>query len=157
MILEKYSFGVGDRFAHQGKAQLNAIIKAKDVNVVPVWNKSHREHSIIDAVPADLRKEADEAVKALGWEGSYYVDADHIGLKNVDEFMESSNFFTLDVADFIGQAPDEQELQQFIKKQAKYTGNLYIPGIEESFKVTSGLVEEIAHKFLKGCFNRRIN
>ena len=49
MQLEKYSFGVGDRFAHQGKAQLNAMIKAKEsgVDIVPVWNKSNREHSII--------------------------------------------------------------------------------------------------------------
>ena len=49
MHLEKYSFGVGDRFIHQGKAQLNAMIKAKQagIDIVPVWNKSHREHSII--------------------------------------------------------------------------------------------------------------
>ena len=46
MKLEKYSFGIGDRFAHQGKAQLKALIKAKEVGVpvVPVWNKSYREH-----------------------------------------------------------------------------------------------------------------
>ena len=49
MELQKYSFGIGDRFAHQGKAQLQAIMKAKEqgVDIAPVWNKSHREHSII--------------------------------------------------------------------------------------------------------------
>jgi hypothetical protein len=45
MILEKYLFGIGDRFARQGKAQLRAIIKVKaqGIDIVPVWNKSHRE------------------------------------------------------------------------------------------------------------------
>jgi hypothetical protein len=51
-----------------------------------------------------LRAEADSAVKALGWTGSYRVDADHITLATVDGFIESSDFFTLDVADYIGKA-----------------------------------------------------
>ena len=64
MILEKYSFGVGDRFGHQGKAQLQAMINAKKqgISITPVWNKSNREHSIIHTAPADVRKEADAAV-----------------------------------------------------------------------------------------------
>jgi len=150
MILEKYSIGIGDRFAHQGKAQLDALIKAKKqgVFIVPVWNKSYREHTIIKSVPGDTRNEADEAVNARGWKEAYYVDADHIGLKNVDDFLESSNFFTLDVADFILETPDEQDLQEFIKKQDKYIGTLDIPGIDESFQVTSEMLEKTAHKFL---------
>ena len=38
MQLEKYSFGIGDRFGHQGKAQLNALILTKQVgiDIVPV-------------------------------------------------------------------------------------------------------------------------
>ena len=46
MKLEKFSFGMGDRFLHQGKAQLQAIINAKQagVDITPVWNKSNREH-----------------------------------------------------------------------------------------------------------------
>ena len=40
MILEKYSFGIGDRFGHEGEAQLNALIKAANagIEIVPVWN-----------------------------------------------------------------------------------------------------------------------
>jgi hypothetical protein len=106
MILEKYSFGISDRFGCQGKAQLQAIINAKKqgINITPVWNKSHREHTIIRTEPDDVRAEADEAVQSLAWNGSYYVDADHIGLKNVDLFINSSDFYTLDVADFIGRS-----------------------------------------------------
>ena len=48
MDLGKYSFGLGDRFLHQGRAQLQAIINARaaGVDITPVWNKSYREHAI---------------------------------------------------------------------------------------------------------------
>ncbi len=44
-MIEKYSFGIGDRFARQGKAQLEALVQAKKlgVDLVPVWNKSFRQ------------------------------------------------------------------------------------------------------------------
>ena len=44
--IEKYTFGIGDRFAHQGRAQLQALLKAREagIDVYPVWNKSNREH-----------------------------------------------------------------------------------------------------------------
>ncbi len=150
MILEKYSFGLGDRFGHQGKAQLQAIINAKKqgINISPVWNKSHREHTIIGTLPGDVRIEADKAVKTLGWNNSYHVDADHIGLKNVDLFIDSSDFFTLDVADFIGQAADESDVGSFVNKYKKYVGSLAIPGIDETFEISEGQIETIAQKFL---------
>ena len=89
MNLGKYSFGVGDRFGKQGKAQLAAVIEAGEagVEITPVWNKSHREHTIIGTKPAMVRAEADEAVEAKGWKGQYFVDADHINLKTVDFFI----------------------------------------------------------------------
>ena len=111
MILGKYSIGIGDRFGHQGKAQLAALTKAKEagVDITPVWNKSNREHGIIGTRPMEVRREADQAVKACGWKAPYFVDADHIGLSNVDGFIEASDFFTLDVADYIGRsAPGPQ-------------------------------------------------
>ncbi|MDR1675119.1 MAG: tagaturonate epimerase family protein, partial [Tannerella sp.] len=97
----KYSFGTGDRFARQGEAQLTALIEASKLlgqEIVPVWNKSNREHTIVHSTPADTRAEADAAVKALGYAGAYFVDADHINLSNVDRFIDHSDFFTLDVA-----------------------------------------------------------
>lgn len=150
MILEKYSFGIGDRFAHQGKAQLNAMIKAEqsDVNIVPVWNKSHREHCIIHTKPASVRQEADSSVKALGWKNSYYVDADHINMSNVDAFIDSSDFFTLDVADYIGQKAPEEDIMKFVDKCNKYVGNLTIEGIDDVIEVTRERVSQIASKVL---------
>src|SRR5665213_2732914 len=84
--LGKLSFGMGDRFGHQGRAQLRACQLATELGAhfVPVWNKSNREHTLIGTEPSSLRAEADTAVKALGWKTSYHVDADHIRLETVD-------------------------------------------------------------------------
>ncbi len=150
MKLEKYSFGIGDRFGRQGKAQLAAIIKAKGngVNITPVWNKSNREHTIIGTTPQDTRWEADEAVSACGFKDSYFVDADHIGLKNVDAFIEPSDFFTLDVADFIGHPAQKNDIHTFIEKHSKFIGSVAIPGIDETLEITEQQVQGIAGKCL---------
>jgi hypothetical protein len=150
MILAKYSFGIGDRFGQQGKAQLAAIIRArqKGVEISPVWNKSHREHGIIGTKPADTRREADDAVRACGWNGAYFVDADHIGLNTVDRFIKSSDFFTLDVADFIARTVSESELNSFMRKHAKYIGKLSIEEIDVTFEVTEEQIRAAAGKFL---------
>ena len=133
MQIGKYSFGVGDRFGQQAKAQLQAMIRAKGkgLDITPVWNKSHREHTIIGTGPGNVRTEADEAVKALGFSGAYLVDADHINLSNVDLFIESSDFFTLDVADYIGEPAPEADVEAFVKKYSTYVGSLDIPDIDE--------------------------
>jgi tagaturonate epimerase len=150
MKLEKYSFGIGDRFGQQGIAQLEALIKAKNegIEFVPVWNKSNREHQIINSSPGDTKVEADKAVNALNWKAPYYVDADHINLNTVDPFLDHSNFFTLDVADYIGSEISEEELQLFLEQASSYEDELVIPGISDAFKVTHQELITIAGKFL---------
>src|ERR1041385_5341647 len=98
--LGKYSIGMGDRFAHQAVAQLQACMLAREagVEIVPVWNKSNREHTTIGSQPASVREAADAAVKKLDWRGPYHIDADHINLATVDRFIATSDFFTIDVA-----------------------------------------------------------
>ncbi len=61
--IEKFTIGSGDRFGHQGRAQLQALIdaKARGIELAPVWNKSNREHTIIGSEPASLRAEAEAA------------------------------------------------------------------------------------------------
>jgi len=150
MILSRYSIGIGDRFGQQGKAQLAAIIKAREqgVNITPVWNKSQREHTIIGTRPADTRREADEAVKACGWDGPYFVDADHVGLTSVGPFVKHSDFFTLDVAHLIAKTAGESEINAFIKKYRKYAGSLSIPGIDAPFDVNEERLRALVGKFL---------
>jgi hypothetical protein len=50
----KFTFGVGDRFAHGAHAQLSAFIEAEKlgIHITPVWNKSNCEHNIIGSEPA---------------------------------------------------------------------------------------------------------
>ncbi|MBQ6471802.1 MAG: hypothetical protein IJJ33_07455 [Victivallales bacterium] len=151
MQLSKYSMGVGDRFGRQAKAQLRAILQAKDagVTVAPVWNKSNREHTIIGTCPQDVRNAVTAAVNAVGFTGEYHVDADHIGLKNVDWFMDSSDFFTLDVADFTGKAAAQEDIQAFLARHQNLIGKrLAIPGLQEPLLVESAEAEAIAGKYL---------
>ncbi|MDR2789012.1 MAG: tagaturonate epimerase family protein, partial [Candidatus Accumulibacter sp.] len=150
MQLGKYSFGIGDRFARQGKAQLRAIMKANEtgLNISPVWNKSNREHLYVHSRPSDVRREADAAVAALGFGGKYFVDADHINLATVEPFVETADFFTLDVAAFIGQPSSEADVAAFVASCGGYRGELSIPGIEKPIHVTEALLKEVAGKFL---------
>jgi hypothetical protein len=150
LLLSKYSIGVGDRFSHQGKAQLRACVMAaeKGVEVIPVWNKSNREHNIIGSIPASARAAAEEAVKALGWTKPYYVDADHINIKTVDKFIDACDFYTIDVADSIGQPSDAASVQAFVKRHPELVGDLRIPGVDRPFRIDPDAVVHVAAKYL---------
>jgi hypothetical protein len=148
--LEKYSVGVGDRFAHQAKAQLQAFIRAADEGApaVPVWNKSNREHNIVGSEPCAVRAAADKAVIDLGWTKSHYVDADHINLNTVDRFLEPSDFFTLDVADAIGKPADPAAVEAFLARHPELIGTIQIPNIAEPFEITRENASAAANKYL---------
>ena len=150
MQIPKYTFGVGDRFGHQGVAQLTAFLEARKqgIEVYPVWNKSNREHTLIGSKPGDVRVEARSAVEALNWKGSYFVDADHINLKTVDGFIETSDFFTLDVADDVGRPSSPQATEQFLSAVQPYLGSLAIRGIPAPFAITAEIAKASADKFL---------
>ena len=150
LTLPKFSIGVGDRFAHQAKAQLAACLLAADagVEVVPVWNKSNREHTIIGSEPVETRAAADAAVREMGWTKPYFLDADHINLKTVNRFLDPSDFFTLDVADLIGQPAKPEDVTEFIAGHPELVGAVSIPGIAEPFNTDKAFVEGVADKFL---------
>src|SRR5574344_457650 len=150
MKIGKYSFGVGDRFSHEGVAQLQALLKAEKefgVSFVPVWNKSNREHQIVNTVPMETRREADAAVKALGYTRPYFVDADHINMSNVDKFIDASDFYTIDVADFIGKPADKACVDAFVEANRRFIGTVNIPGIAP-FEVSCDEVRTIANRYL---------
>lgn len=148
--LSKYTMGIGDRFAQQGEAQLAAFVEARrrNINVVPVWNKSNREHGIVGTEPASVRSEADAAVKALDWNEPYHVDADHIQRSTVDPYINSSDFFTIDVADSIGKAADSADIDSFVRKHNSLIGKISIPRIALPLEVSEEDVRLIARKFL---------
>jgi hypothetical protein len=148
--LEKYSFGVGDRFARQGQAQLRAFIQAAEqgIEIIPVWNKSNREHLIIGSEPASTRAAAVAAVKALRWQKPFHVDADHIRLDTVDRYVPHSDFYTLDVAQTIGKPAAPEALGAFVARHSELVGSLAIPGIEPPFQTTRSDIERMAGKYL---------
>jgi tagaturonate epimerase len=151
MQLGKYSFGIGDRFEHQGEAQLKAIIRAGEmgVEVTPVWNKSNREHTIVRSDPPGTRREADSAVKALDWTGPYFVDADHINLTNVEKFIPWADFFTLDVAAYINQPAAPESVMAFKKSCEPFGKEISVPGIDQPFMINELLLDSMAAKFLR--------
>ena len=148
--LNKYSVGTGDRFAHQAKAQLQACIRTLQhgMEVVPVWNKSNREHMIIGSEPSSVREAADAAVKALGWKLPYYCDADHITAATVDRFLAPCDFFTFDVADFIGQPAQASDIESFVKRHPELQGSIELAGADQAFEITHAILHETAQKFL---------
>ena len=151
MILEKYTIGVGDRFAHQAAAQLQACLKLAEqgIDVIPVWNKSNREHNFIGSEPQSVYDAAEAAVTALGWDKGWHVDADHINMDTVDKYLGCSDFFTIDVADFIGQTPEGDAVAGFVGKHPELIGSVTIEGIDAPFDISREYVEEVAGKYLR--------
>ena len=150
MKLAKYSVGTGDRFAHQAKAQLQACINALNsgIEVIPVWNKSNREHTIIGSEPATTRAAADAAVKALNWKLPYFCDADHITLQTVGRFLGACDFYTHDVADFIGQPASAADIDSFVGKHMNLLGHIQLEGVSDSFEITPEILRQTAQKYL---------
>lgn len=150
MTLGKFSIGVGDRFAHQAKAQLEACILAQGagIEVIPVWNKSNREHTIIGSEPSATRMAADAAVKALSWTRPYFCDADHINLNTVERFLAPCDFFTIDVADYIGKPAEPASIAAFVSRHAELVGAIRLEDVEQAIEITPELLRNTAAKFL---------
>lgn len=148
--LDKYSVGTGDRFACQAKAQLQACIETlkHGLEVVPVWNKSNREHAIIGSDPSSVRAAADAAVKALNWKLAYFCDADHVTAETVDRFLAPCDFFTFDVADFIGHHAGTTDMENFVKRHPELRGSIELAGTDETFEITAEHLKQTAQKFL---------
>lgn len=150
LTIEKYSFGVGDRFAHQAAAQLRAFQMLADdgVEVAPVWNKSNREHAFVGSQPPSVYDAAKAAVEKLRWNKPWHVDADHIQLATVEPFLACSDFFTIDVADSIGKAAPESEINAFVERHAELVGTLELAGLSTPLQITRDDVRRVAEQYL---------
>ncbi len=150
MKIEKFTFGVGDRFAHQARAQLRAFEMAAErgIDIVPVWNKSNREHLIVGSEPSSVEAAAAIAIRESGWNKPWHVDADHINLDTVDRFIAPSDFYTLDVAHFIGKPAPDADIQAFVARHPELVGTLAIPGVDKPISTTPAYVAEVASKYL---------
>ena len=141
--IDKFTFGVGDRFAHQAAPQLRAfqMLASQGVSVTPVWNKSNREHLIVGSDPAGTRAAAENAVNQLSWQSGFLLDADHINLDTVDRYLPHCDFYTIDVADDIGTPASPEEIEAFINRHPELIGTIIIEGIAAPLEITRDVVE----------------
>ena len=148
--LEHYSFGVGDRFAHQAKAQLRAIqlLGQRGVDVTPVWNKSNREHLIIGSEPGSVLAAVQNAAQALGWQKPFHVDADHITLATFGRFVAASDYFTLDVAETIGQSAQDAEVEGFLAGHPELLRPVALEGQQQPLYMSREEAARFARKYL---------
>jgi tagaturonate epimerase len=146
--LARFSMGVGDRFARQAAAQLEACRRAalRGVTVTPVWNKSDREHKAIGSSPESVRAAADEAVRKLDWRQPYFVDADHITFATVDRYLGPCDFFTLDVSEAIGKT--NPGVRDFLGRHPELSGQIDIPGVSKPLLTTDESAVRFAAKYL---------
>ncbi len=152
--LPKYSIGVGDRFSLQGQAQLQACVSAlqQGVEVIPVWNKSNREHSIIGSAPSQMRRAGRVAVEMGEWTRPYFVDADHIGLETVDPFIEPCDFFTIDVADKIGVPADPDCVNEFTNRHPELLAETPLGFLGPALKANRAQIDNVARKYLAAVY-----
>lgn len=148
--LPKFSFGVGDRFARQAKPQLRACLLAAEqgLEIAPVWNKSHREHTIVGSKPGSVRTAVVAAVRELGWTKPFFVDADHITLQSVDGFLESCDYYTIDVAATIGKACASSDVEAFVARHPELLRTIRLPRIAHELKLSRSAVADAALKYL---------
>jgi len=126
-------------------------LAAAGVVVAPVWNKSNREHSFIGSEPASVRAAARAAVSARQWPHPWFVDADHIRLDTVDRFLESSDFFTIDVADSIGKPAIDADVAAFMVRHPELATAVPVPGIDEPIALSRESLGAIARHYLLAC------
>ena len=149
--MQPYSFGIGDRFAKQGPFLLRAFKEAerKGILITPVFNKSHREHKTVGSRPKSVMDEAQQAVQLLDWIYKYGVDADHIGLDTVHQYLNHANFFTIDVAKYIGTKASNEQIDGFVKKISKKLGdNISVPGMNKEISLREDEIIQTARRYL---------
>ncbi len=147
--LGRYSLGIGDRFGLEAPAQLRALQLAlqQGVEVIPVWNKSNREHTIIGTEPSTVRAAADAAVAQAGWTLPHFVDADHIGLKTVDRFMAASDFFTIDVAEAIGTPAPDAAVDPWVEEIRPTLKAVSHPDLDEGLQISPEQLKTFGKKY----------
>jgi hypothetical protein len=148
--LAKYSFGVGDRFARQAKAQLRACMLATQSGpqITPVWNKSNREHLIVGSDPGSVRTAAEQAVLELGWKRPFHVDADHITMETVDRYLPACDFFTIDVATAIGTSAPSSDVDSFVVRHPELLQPIALAGRPNPLLIPRTMATATAQKYL---------
>ena len=77
----------------------------------------------------------------------YFLDADHIRLETVDRFLPHSDFYTIDVADWIGRPAPPEATRRFLDRQAGLARAAEAAGLAPAGTGPAAL-EKIVNKYL---------
>ncbi|MFW6203103.1 MAG: tagaturonate epimerase family protein [Marinilabilia sp.] len=91
-------------------------------------------------------------MKKAGWTKSWFVDADHINLETVDRFIDSSDFFTIDVAAYIGQESSKAQEDAFVEDIKEHLGQLQATGFDTFIQATEKDARDFAKKYLHAAY-----
>ena len=89
--------------------------------------------------------------KRLRWLRPWHVDADHVRLDTVDRFLDSADFFTIDVADSIGIPAAMAEIESFVKGHPELVGTISLPGIDRQLTQRVDELRGVAARYLQAC------
>ena len=139
--LSRYSIGTGDRFAHQAKAQLQACVQALekgievDSGLEQIEPRTHHHWLRTSVGSAGCGRSGEGALT-----GTIHIscDADHITLQTVSRFLSACDFYTIDVADFIGMPASPADIESFVKRHPELLGRIRLEGIDEHFRDHGG-------------------
>jgi hypothetical protein len=95
-----------------------------------------------------VRAAAEAAVRDLRWTKPFHVDADHITLDTVGGFLDSSDYFTIDVAASIGKPASREDVDAFVARHPELEQRIDLAGGEEPVRMSRGDVARIAGKYL---------
>jgi hypothetical protein len=83
----------------------------------------------------------------MGWSRPFHVDADHINLDNVDRFLASSDFFTIDVANFIGKPSSQAGIDAFVNRHAELQKSIELASGQQ-IQLSNETVRQTSAKYL---------
>jgi hypothetical protein len=66
----------------------------------------------------------------------------------VDRYLDSCDFYTIDVAEFIGKEPTPPSLDRFVASHKELVGKIEIAGFSEKIEITMDVLHKTARKFL---------
>ena len=109
--------------------------------VLATWSAAD-PGNIVDLRQAFITKRLAAAVKALGWAAPHFLDADHIRLETVGRFLPHCDFYTIDVADFIGQPAAPEAVEAFLARHPELVGRQVVAVVNFPRKQIGPLMSE---------------
>ena len=148
--LEKYSIGVGDRFAHQAKAQLRACIDAagRGIDVVPVWNKSFREHGIVGSRPEERARGRGPGGQGAGLERAPITWTRTTSTWTRSRVHRGQRFFHPGRRQRHRPPVPAAAIEAFLARHPELVGRIEVRRAERADPITPASVAAIAAKYL---------